>query len=182
MSSLPLLCAEFLSSCLVELSCFEIQSDSTSAVATDGILVSLVGKIISLTGTVISVLYGKLVIDDGEVFSYANALMSFPSFKMETAEGIPVPCDDFKTLCRLAKRLIANLSFRIAETFLILLSVAHFMDFWTFFDASKPLPSSEPIRSTSDETASVIVDTWMGNLCCRVRSGISACIAEPVTS
>ena len=95
--------------------------------------------------------------------------MSMPFYKMEADECIPVPCDDFKTLCRLAKCL----SFRIAETLLI---------FWTFFDVSKPLPSSEPIGSTSGDNASVIVDIWTGNLCCRVRSGTSACIAEPVTS
>lgn len=103
--------------------------------------------------------------------------MSMPSFKMEADEGTPAPCDDFKTLYRLAKRL----SFRIAETFLILLSIAHFMDFWTFFDASKPLPSSEPIRSTSCDNASEIVDIWTGNLCYRVRSGTSACISGRVT-
>jgi len=108
--------------------------------------------------------------------------MSWPSFKIEADEGISVPCDDFKTLCRLVKRLIANLSFRVVET----LSVVHFMDVWAFFDAGKTLPSSEPIRSTLDENESVIVDIWTGNLYCRVRSGTSACLAEgflnPVTS
>jgi len=104
--------------------------------------------------------------------------MSLPSLKVEAEEGIPAPCDDFRVLCRLAKDLIANLSFRIVETFLISLSVVHFMGFSAFFEGGETLPSSEPIRSTSDENESVIVDIWTGNLCCRVRSGTLTCLAE----
>jgi len=77
---------------------------------------------------------------------------------------------------------MANLSFGIVETFLILSSVVHSVEFWAFFDADKTLPSSEPIRSSSDENES---DVWPGKLCCLERSGTSACIAErslnPVT-
>jgi len=108
------------------------------------------------------------------------------SFKTEADGGIPVPCDDFKTLCCLAERLMANLSFCIVETFLILLLVVHLMDFWAFFNAGKALPSSEPTRSTSDENESVVVDIWTGNLCCWERSGTSVDLAEgflnPITS
>ena len=104
--------------------------------------------------------------------------MSLRPFKTGANEGIPVPCDDLKTLCRLAKRLRANFNFRIVETFLILLSVVRFIDFWTFFDAGRTLPSSGPILSTSDENESVIVDIWTGKLCCLVRSGAPACFAE----
>ena len=81
-------------------------------------------------------------------------------------EGITLPCDDFKKSSRLAKRLMASLSFRIVETFLILPVLVHFMDLWAFFDAGKTLPSVEPTRSSSDENESVVVDTWTGDLCC----------------
>jgi len=77
---------------------------------------------------------------------------------------------------------MANTSFRIVETFLILLSVVHNVNFLAFFDAGKTLPSSEPLRSSSDENEP---DIWTGKLCCLERGDTSACTAErfldPVT-
>ena len=165
---------------------FEGHSDLASAVSTEGITVSSVGKIVNLNGVVISVLYGKPVIDDDGAVWNVNAFLSLLSFKKEADEGILEPCDDVKTLCRLAERRMANLSFRIVATFLILSSVVHLMDFWAFLDAGKTLPSSEPIRSTPGENKSAVFDIWTGDLCCGERSGTSACLAEgflnPITS
>jgi len=167
------------------LSPFESQSDCASAVSTDGLTISSIGKIVNLKGAVIFVLYGKPVIDDGCLFWNVNASMSLPSFKIEADVDIIVPCDDFKTFCRLAKRLMANISFRIVETFLILSAAVHF-NFKAFLDAGKTLPSNEPTPSSLDGNESVVVDIWTGNLFCRERSGTSACVAEeflnPVTS
>ena len=101
-------------------------------------------------------------------------------------EAISLPCDDVKTSSRLAKRLMASLSFRIVETFLILPFLVHFMDFSAFFDAGKTLPSVGPTPSLSDENESEVVDTGTGDMCCRGSSETSSCLGDgflnPITS